>query len=74
MRIKDGINFSENFDPSKVLIHDSSYMPSNLYGLLPDFIRKLDIKRFHQSLAKMRDLAGGKNKSPKQVKNKNISG
>jgi uncharacterized protein (DUF2235 family) len=74
MRIKDGINFSENFDPSKALIHDSSSMPSNLYGLLPDFIRKLDIKRFHQSLAKMRDLAGGKNKSPKQVKNKNISG
>jgi uncharacterized protein (DUF2235 family) len=74
MRIKEGISFSENFDPAKALVHDSSSMPSNLYGLLPDFIRKLDAKRFHRSLAIMRDFTRGKKIKLKTVKNNAASG
>jgi uncharacterized protein (DUF2235 family) len=74
MRIKEGITFSEHFDPAKALIHDSSSMPSNLYGILPDFIRKLDIKRFHKSLTQMRDFAIGNKRIPRQSKNKVAKG
>jgi uncharacterized protein (DUF2235 family) len=74
MRLKDGISFSEDFNPSQAIVHDSSSMPSNLFGILPDFVRKLDIKRFHRSLALMRDFAAGKKRTARKSENKIAKG